>query len=270
MVRIGVKPHQLGADLSELRLAWREAEDAGFESVWVFDHVNRAGGEPCLEALTLLAAMACETSRVRLGVLVLNPGLRHPAWLGAALATLDQTSGGRIEVGVGAGSGFGLTDLAAFGLPTPPLRGRLEALEEYCQVLRLLWTGGAVDFQGRHFGLAGARLGATPVQEELPLIVGGGSPRLLRIAARHATEWNLSTVEPQEFRHRSRRLDELCQLTQRWVTRSAQVFLRDVPDSELESLVERFAEAGAERLVLIPDPPYEKGAIVALGRRVLR
>lgn len=269
MIHIGIKPHQLGATLPELHLAWREAEDAGFESVWVFDHVNRADEQPCPEALALLAALARETSRVRLGVLVLNPGLRHPAWLATSLATLDHVSDGRIEVGVGAGSQFGMADLVSFGLPTPGLRGRIDRLEEYVQVLKLLWTGDKRDFSGRHFRLDGAQIGVRPLQRNLPLIVGGGSRKLLEVAARHASEWNFSTQEPAEFRLRGATLHELCAQYRREVARSAQVYLRAVSDSELEALAERFEEAGAQRLIVIADPPYPKGKVAALGRRLL-
>ena len=269
MVRIGIKPHQLGATLSQLRLAWREAEEAGFESVWVFDHVNRVNEQPCLEALGLLSALACQISRMRLGVLVINPGLRHPAYVAGVAATVDQLSNGRMELGVGAGSPFGMLDLAACGLPTPSLRERVALLDEYCQVLRRLWTGEKVDFAGRYFQLRGAHMGAQPVQRELPLIVGGGSRRAMEVAARHATEWNLSTADPDEFRRRSGEFDELTQETGRPVAKSVQLNLRGVPDRDLEIAVQRCVDAGAERVILVLEPPYYEGSITTLGRRVL-
>lgn len=270
MVRIGVKPHQLGASLDELRRAWREAEDAGFESVWVFDHISRAGGQPCLEALSLLGALAQETSRVRIGVLVLNAGLRHPAYVAAAAATLDRLSGGRLEIGVGAGSAFGMADLAAFGLPQPRLGERLAILEEYCQVLRALWTGERVDFEGRYYTLADAAIGAEPAQQELPLIVGGGSRRALQAAGRYGDEWNLSLpkADVEAFSSRAAALSEFAAETGRTVKRSVQLYVKGVPQDELDAAVGWFVSAGAERVVLVIDPPFAAGSITALGRRV--
>jgi alkanesulfonate monooxygenase SsuD/methylene tetrahydromethanopterin reductase-like flavin-dependent oxidoreductase (luciferase family) len=256
VVRIGVKPHQLGAGLPELRNAWREAEDAGFESVWLFDHVNRVAGQTTIEALALLSALATETRRARVGVLVLNASLRHPALVAAQAAALDQISGGRLELGVGAGSRFGMTDAAAFGLETPRLSERVARLDEYCRVLSLLWSGEAVSFGGRFFRLDGAQLGIEPVQAELPLIVGGGR-RMLGLAAREAVEWNRSTADVEEYRALAAALGEAEREVGRTVRRSVQVNLSQVPDGDVESAVERFAEAGAERVVFILDPPFK-------------
>lgn len=116
-LRIGVKPGQIGLSIAELKCLWAEAEDTGFESVWTFDHLT---GNLCYEAVTLLAAMAAETRRVRIGCLVLANGTRRPETLAAQLATVDALSEGRLEVGLGLASDFAKADFDALGLRFPP------------------------------------------------------------------------------------------------------------------------------------------------------
>src|SRR5437867_4055142 len=109
-MRIAVKPGQIGLTTRELRDCWQEAEEAGFESVWVFDHLTRLRGQRCYEAVSLLAAMAVLTTRVRIGCAVLAVGTRQTDTLAASLATVDALSEGRLEVGLGAGSAFARED----------------------------------------------------------------------------------------------------------------------------------------------------------------
>lgn len=265
MVRVGVKPHQLGAGIDELRRAWREAEDAGFESIWVFDHVYHVEAQTSLEALSLLSAMAEATSSVRIGVLVLNASLRHPGMVASAAATIDQLSGGRLELGLGAGSGFGALDLAMQFGATPSLRARMDRLEEACEVITRLWAGETLDFEGPTVRLSKARLGVERVQPNAPIIVGGGGRRSQRIAAKWAREWNVSRPSVDEFRGRSRAFAAMAGPD---VGRSVQVPLRDYPGKSPRWVVDEFAAAGADRVVLMLDPPYEAGAVTNLGREI--
>jgi alkanesulfonate monooxygenase SsuD/methylene tetrahydromethanopterin reductase-like flavin-dependent oxidoreductase (luciferase family) len=272
-LKVGVKPHQLGATYEELRRAWQEASDSGFESLWLFDHfVPPKPGMECMEAWTLLAAMAAQVPGLRCGVMVTGIAYRHPAILASMAATVDHISGGRLEVGLGAGSDFGRTDLEAFGMPFPPLRERAAMLREACEVILRLWREDTVDFQGRFFQLRGATCGARPLQEpHPPLIVGGKSDPVLRVAAEFAQGWNYSGDDPQDFKARCRRLDGLCSKIgrdPRSVERSVQMFLRSLSLERLGELVTGFRDAGARRIILIPDPPYERGKIRRLGEWV--
>jgi alkanesulfonate monooxygenase SsuD/methylene tetrahydromethanopterin reductase-like flavin-dependent oxidoreductase (luciferase family) len=275
VARVGIKPHQLGATYDEVARAWWEAEAAGFESIWVFDHLQPvAAGGTCLEGWTLLTALAVQTPRVRCGVMVAGVGYRHPALLATMAATLDVITGGRLELGLGAGSSpFGRADCEAYGLPFPPLPDRVRMLDETCTVLRRLWTEEAVDLDGRWVRLREARSGARPIQQpHPPLIIGGQSDRMLDVVASHAQGWNYAGADPDEFAERSRALDERCRSAGRDPTsieRSVQIFLRAVPEGDRVSLLRRFVAAGAGRIILVPDPPYVAGAMSRLAEQIM-
>jgi len=176
----------------------RFAERVGFDSVWVSDHfffsLERYGGPPelqgSLEPMTTLAGLAPIVERVRLGTLVLGASFRHPAILAKAATALDLLSGGRLDLGIGAGW-YG-AEFEAFGYPFGTVGERFSILEESVEVLDALLRGGPVDFEGRHFTLRQAYNRPLPAQRPRPPIwVGGkGGDRLLRLAARHADGWN--------------------------------------------------------------------------------
>ncbi len=135
-MRIGIKPGQVGLTPTELIRLWRTAEDSGFESIWTFDHLT--GQALCYEAVTLLAALATATRRVRIGCLVLISGLRPAEILAAQLATVDALSGGRLEVGLGVGDWFAGEDFTALGLPFPGWRARFATFRSCVERLRWL------------------------------------------------------------------------------------------------------------------------------------
>jgi probable F420-dependent oxidoreductase len=174
------------------------AERLGFESVWVSDHfystLERYGGGPerygSLEPLATLAGLAAATERVRLGTLVLSTGFRHPAVLAKAATAIDRVSGGRLELGLGAG--WFEDEYEAFGLPFGTVGERFDQLEDTVGYLDALFGPEPASFEGRGFSLRGAFNHPRPVQEPRPpmLIGGKGGPRLLRLAARFADGWN--------------------------------------------------------------------------------
>ena len=193
-MRFAIQTPQYQTDVDALARVWRAAEGLGFRSAWLMDHlypIMVPPTEPILEAWTTLAALASRTERLRLGVLVTANTFRHPAVLARMAATVDQLSGGRLEVGLGAA--WCREEHEENGLAFPAVGDRLGMLDEACRVLRALWSEPAVTFAGRHYALVNARCVPKPRQRRLPLLVGGqGERRALRIVARHADRWNAS------------------------------------------------------------------------------
>ncbi len=180
----------------------RFTEDAGFESLWRSDHFHSLMGprdRDALETFISFVVAAEETERVRFGPLVASMTFRHPSLLARMAAQLDQLSGGRFVLGVGAGWNVG--EHEAFGLPFPSLRERMDRLEEGVQVVLALLGDGPASFEGRHYRLHEAISHPKPAQRPLPLLVGGrGERRTLRITARYAREWNFAGVDLDEYR----------------------------------------------------------------------
>ncbi len=197
----------------ELRGVWRKIEDLGFGWISVWDHFYGATGRPddaaCLEAVAMHAALACSTSKVRCGSLVYSIGYRHPAVLAKAITAIDQLSGGRADMGIGAG--WAKVEYDAFGIAFPDAKTRLDQLEEGIQCLRGLLHDDVTDFEGQYFTLTQARNEPPPVQAKLPIwIGGGGEKRTLKIAARYADGWNVPFIAPDQFAHKNAILDDHC------------------------------------------------------------
>jgi alkanesulfonate monooxygenase SsuD/methylene tetrahydromethanopterin reductase-like flavin-dependent oxidoreductase (luciferase family) len=189
----------------ELRTVWRRVEDLGFGWISVWDHFYGATGKPddaaCLEAVSMHAALACSTSKVRCGSLVYSVGYRHPAVLAKAITAIDLLSGGRAEMGIGAG--WAKVEYDAYGIEFPGAKVRLDQLEEAIQCLRGLLHDDVTDFAGDYFTLTNARNEPRPVQAKLPIWVGGGGEkRTLKIAAKYADGWNVPFIGPDVFAHK--------------------------------------------------------------------
>jgi alkanesulfonate monooxygenase SsuD/methylene tetrahydromethanopterin reductase-like flavin-dependent oxidoreductase (luciferase family) len=190
-----------------------DAERLGFAALFTSDHYGSAFGLPgraALDAWTVLAAIATRTRRIGLGTLVSPVTFRHPSVLARMALTVDQISGGRISVGLGAGWNEG--EHAAFGFPFPALGVRMTMLEEQTAVVRGLLDGDAVTVAGAHYSLAGGTQHPATVQRRVPIILGGAAgPRAARLAAAHADEYDLVFVAPDEARAARRRLDAACE-----------------------------------------------------------
>ena len=214
------------ADWASLREAAVAAEAAGFSSVWVDDHLLNDEGdpdEPKLEAWTTLSALAVVTERVRLGHLVGANTLRNPGLVAKMAVTLDEISGGRAILGLGAG--WFAREHAAFGFPFGASAGaRIERLDESAGLIRRLLDGERVTHAGRFYALDDAVVRPRPVQPRLPILIGGsGRKRTLRAVARHADLWN-GYGDPAELRDAQAALDAHCMETGRdpaSVTRTA-------------------------------------------------
>ena len=179
--------HQGGCDYSYLREIFQAADRLGYDAASLYDLL----GVPTLECWTTLSALAAETTRVRLVPLVLANLYRHPATLAKMAATLDVISEGRLTLGIGAGGGE--SDHIAYGLPYPPTSKRAAMLDEAARVIRLLWSGERVSFQGEYYRLDNALCDPAPAQKPRPpiLIGGHGERHLLRVAAAHADIANM-------------------------------------------------------------------------------
>jgi F420-dependent oxidoreductase-like protein len=207
------EPQQGLSYAEQLELA-RLAERLGFEAFFRSDHYLSfpgPAGRPTTDAWTVLAGIARETSRIRLGVLVSPVTFRHPGSFVKVVTTVDEMSGGRVEVGVGAG--WNEAEHRALGLAFPEIRERADLLEDELAILHGLWEGPAGwSFEGMHVRIEGAAFAPGPVQRpHPPIIVGGeGSPRSLRLAARYADEYNMSSSGPERCAEAFARLDEEC------------------------------------------------------------
>ncbi|HUG07017.1 MAG TPA: TIGR03560 family F420-dependent LLM class oxidoreductase [Candidatus Limnocylindria bacterium] len=188
-----------GHPYAELRDFAREAERVGVESFWVSDHFfGGSVGVPdrdCLEAWTLLAALARDTTRIRLGVLVAAAQYRNPALLAKIVAGVDQMSGGRVEFGIGAG--WKEEEYRAYGYEFPSAAERVEQLKDTLEICRRLWTTDRATYHGKHYRVEDAVCAPKPVQRPHPPIwVGGSGPRVMRLAARYADGFDLGRRGP--------------------------------------------------------------------------
>ena len=202
----------------------QRAETLGYDSVWLSDHFfysfarYGAGDAPiaALEPLTTMAALAAVTERVRLGVIVLGAPFRHPSLVAKAAATIDQISGGRVEIGLGAG--WLEQEFDAFGYRFGSVGERFEALDDALAIVGGLFAGtDPLTHEGSAWSLHEGRLTPPPVQTPIPLWVGGkGGPRLLRLAARSGTGWNVVwRMAPEAYAEMLPGVDAACEAADR-------------------------------------------------------
>jgi F420-dependent oxidoreductase-like protein len=205
----GIAPSEHWATMRDLA----QAADAGpFESIWVYDHFHTIPvptEEATHEAWSLMSAFAAATTRVRLGQMCTCMGYRNPAYLAKVAATVDVISGGRVEMGIGAG--WYEHEWRAYGYGFPSAGDRLGMLDEGVQIMHQLWTTGTATLSGKHYQVAGAIGRPLPIQDGgIPLwIAGGGERKTLRIAAKYARFTNFDAT-PDIFERKSEILAQHC------------------------------------------------------------
>lgn len=262
-LHFGIKTTQYFAYEDILRV-WLEADTLpAIEHAWLFDHpmpIFRADPSgSCLDGWTLLTALAAQTKRLRLGLLVASNANQTPALLAKRAATLDIISHGRLEFGLGAG---GLErEHTAYGTDFFPDGERVRRLGEACEIIRGMWTEPVFNFEGRYYHLSQTYCEPKPLQKPTPpFVIGGvGEQLTLRIVARYADVWNyprfpLGTIE--EFQHKNSVLDGYCAEIARdpaTLVRSVQFIIdpRENPATTRQT-VQGFIAAGASHIVLAP------------------
>jgi F420-dependent oxidoreductase-like protein len=208
---------QQGLSYDDIRAAARAAEDAGLEAFFRSDHYASfpgANDQPTTDAWATLAGLARDTRRIGLGSLVSPVTFRLPGPFAKLVATVDEMSGGRIEVGMGAG--WNEEEHAQLGIPFPSLDERYTMLEESVAIVHELWTQpDGWTFSGEHWQVSGSLFRARPernARRHPPIILGGrGGPRLARLAARYADEFNLTSASPDGAREAYARINAACQ-----------------------------------------------------------
>ena len=229
-------------------------EEHGIEALFRSDHYNGLMGDEtrdATDAWAVISALAAVTSRLRLGTLVSPVTFRHPAVLAKMAATADQVSGGRVELGMGAG--WNEREHAAYGFAFPDTATRFELLSEQVEIARrLLSTEETVTFTGAHYQLDGVRPLPRPVQSPLPIVMGGqAGPKAAALAASFADEYNSIGAGPDDLPDRLARLDRACEEVGRdpaTLTRSMMTvcLVGETEDEVLTRTRAMMAKAGAD------------------------
>jgi alkanesulfonate monooxygenase SsuD/methylene tetrahydromethanopterin reductase-like flavin-dependent oxidoreductase (luciferase family) len=267
---LATAPQQVG--YHDLLRVWKQADAlAQIEHMWLFDHLLPIGGDPngpIFEGWTLLSALAAQTQRLRLGLLVTSNRFRPPAMLAKIATTVDVVSGGRLDFGIGVGSRpqppEARREYPAHGLPYLDFADAVGSLAEACTIIRRLWSEAEpFDFEGTYHQLTGAFCNPKPVQQPRPpIMIGGRTPATLRVVAEHADLWNIPGGDIDDCVRRGRVLDGFCAEIGRdpaSITRSIHLRVSyEKPTATRDSIVEAI-DAGFRHIVLGLPAPYPEG-----------
>jgi alkanesulfonate monooxygenase SsuD/methylene tetrahydromethanopterin reductase-like flavin-dependent oxidoreductase (luciferase family) len=201
-VTFGVVTGQHQLTWAQLIAQWQLAEELGFDSIFLFDHFTALYADPdgpCLEASTLLSALALKTSKIRIGVLVYGNTHRHPAIFAKEMVTIDHISDGRVILGIG--SGWNEREHNALSIPFPSAGDRVDMLDESIQIIRTLFSQKRTTFHGKHYQINDAPFAPKPIQAKMPIMIGASRPRMLKLVAKHADIWD-SGSSPSDLRDR--------------------------------------------------------------------
>lgn len=257
---------------------WRAADDIDlYESAWNYDHfepIYAPRTEPCLEGWSMLAALAQATTRIRIGCMVTGILYRHPAVLANMAATVDHVSGGRLELGLGAG--WMEREAAAYGIELGTITERIDRFDEACQVIRGLLHEEVFSFSGDWYTLTDAVCWPKSIQQPHPPICIGasGEKRMLRSVARFADHWNLAGGSPEDFARKKAVLAGHCADIGRdpaEITTSIHLFVDD--NNPIEALADQaaaYSEAGADLGIVYLFPPHITPAIATDAANRLR
>lgn len=273
----GIKtaPHQ--TTYPAMLAVWQAADaNPAFEHAWLFDHFNPIAGEldgPCFEGWTLLAALAAQTRRIRLGLMVTGNTYRHPAVLAHIAATVDVIANGRLDFGLGAG--WNEYEHRSMGLPLYAPGERIRRLGEACELIKRLFTRPVTDFEGQFYQLEEARLEPKPVQQpHPPFVIGGsGERRTLKVAAQYANIWNFAGGPVEQFVHKVQVLHRHCADIGRdpaEIQLSVQLPVNYDDLAATAQSLQGYVDAGATHLVLNLRYPYPDGIVDRLAEEVVQ
>jgi F420-dependent oxidoreductase-like protein len=268
-LRLGLKNSGQDTTIRALRDVWRIADEAGFDHVWVFDHLASIGGigpdRPVYEGWALQAAIAQATKRVRIGCMVTGNTYRNPGLLAKLAVTVDHLSGGRLEFGIGAA--WAEIEHRMYGIEG--LDHRVGRLRESLEVITSLWTRDRTTFDGRYYHFNDAIGNPKPIQKPHPPIwIGAGGPQMMEVVVRFADVWNCAGAStPQEAAEKSRMLDKTSEDTGRdpaTIRRSVQQSWDGRDRGQLVDLVGQYFERGfTEQIIYLPGPDQARVAEAA-------
>jgi alkanesulfonate monooxygenase SsuD/methylene tetrahydromethanopterin reductase-like flavin-dependent oxidoreductase (luciferase family) len=277
---LATAPQQVGYE--DLLRVWQEADELPqIDHAWAFDHLLPIGGDPAgpiFEGWTLLSALAAQTTRLRLGLLVTSNRVRPPALLAKIAATVDVVARGRLEFGIGAGSRTDIPwarrEYDAYGLPYHDAAYAVGSLQEACTLIRRLWTEDKpFDFHGRYYDLTGAFCNPKPVQRPgPPVVMGGQATATLRVVAEHADIWNFPGGDLEAARRRGAVLDRICAEIGRdpaSITRSLVLPVSYDEPAPTRAAIAALVAAGFRHFVLSLPAPYPENVARWVAREVI-
>lgn len=265
-MKLAFKTMPQNIEWSVMLETWQELDaDPRYESAWVFDHFYPIyGGEegPCLEAWVTLSALAQATDRIRIGSMVNAAPYRHPGLCAAMASSLDIVSGGRLDLGLGAG--WNEVEAGAYGIS---LAERFDRFEEYLECVVSLLSQPITDFQGRHYTLTNARNEPKgPQQPTPPIVIGGAGPRrTMPLVAKWADHWNFPGGEVDKFSEVKARLVECCEEIGRdpaeITTSTHLIYQAEDPIDKVLTQAEQYKEAGLDLAILYPFSPVPPASV---------
>ncbi|AOS64130.1 LLM class flavin-dependent oxidoreductase [Actinoalloteichus hymeniacidonis] len=269
MPSFGIMTAPMQIDYHRLLPVWQEADTIPeIEHAWLFDHLMPIGGDPmgpALEGWTLLGALAAQTRRLRIGLMVTSNRFRPPAMLAKIATTVDIVADGRLDFGIGAGSRpshpMARREYESHGLPFHDFAHSVGSLAEACTVIRRLWTEPEpFDFDGDYVRLVGAFGNPKPVQRpHPPILIGGRSSATLRVVAEHADLWNIPGGDIEDVVRRSALLDRYCTEIGRdpvTITRSIHLPVDYDAPAPTRTAIGQAIDAGFGHVVLGLPAPY--------------
>jgi len=279
-VRFGIKTTPVHTTYDEILRIWQEADEVPeIEDAWLWDHLLPLYGPadgPIYEGWTLLGALAAQTRRLRLGLLVTSNRIREPAVLGKIAGTVDAISHGRLIMGLGVGGTYqpdgsggiagpnpAVAEYEAYGLPLVSPAEGIARLSETIEILERMWSEPVFDFEGRYYQLRGTRNEPRPVRRP-PLLLGGWGNRTLRLIAERADYWNIPGPphnSPEFLAERGRVLDAHCAALgrdPRQITRSVQLVISADDPVGVRKMIVDLVGLGFTHIVLGVRPPYPR------------
>ncbi len=265
-MRLAFKTMPQNIDWAVMLETWRELDaDPRYESAWIFDHFYPIYGSeegPCLEAWVTLSALAQATSRIRVGSMVNAAPYRHPGLCAAMASSLDIVSGGRLELGLGAG--WNEVEAGAYGID---LAERFDRFEEYLKCVVSLLGEPVTNFSGRFYTLTEARNEPKgPQQPTPPIVIGGAGPRrTMPLVAQWADHWNFPGGDTGKFVELKARLEECCEQIGRdpteIITSTHIIYRADDPIDTVVAQVDGYREAGLDLAILYPFSPVDPASV---------